>query len=217
MKPNVFLAELVGTFALVFIGAGVAAQNAAGLLGVALAFGLTLAVFVYLFGEISGTHINPAITLALALNGNLDWADAVFYWIAQFLGAIIAAAALLFVFGSAQNGLGQTVLADGVNWWQGLFIETILTFFLVNSVFFAAVRGFAGKRAGIVIGLTLAFAILFGGPLTGAALNPARALGPAIFAGGNALGEYWIFLVGPLLGACLATGFYRIMSMPRKK
>ena len=212
MKPNIFFAELVGTFALVFIGAGVAAQNTAGILGIAFAFGLTVAVFAYLFGDISGTHINPAITFALALNGSLSWAEAVFYWIAQFVGAILAAGALFLVFGGAQNGLGQTLLANGISWWQGLFIEAILTFFLASSVLFAAVAGFAGKRAGFVIGLTLVFAILFGGPLTGAALNPARALGPALFTGGPALEQYWIFLVGPLLGGGLAAGFYRLMT-----
>ena len=213
MKPNRFFAELVGTFALVFIGAGVAAQNTAGILGVALAFGLTAAVFVYLFGEISGTHINPSITFALALDGDISWVDAVFYWIAQFLGAVLAAAALFLVFVGAQNGLGQTTLASGVNPLQGVLIEAIGTFFLVTSVFFAAVKGYAGKRAGFVIGLTLVFVILFAGPLTGAGLNPARSLGPALFTG--TLNLYWIYLVGPLLGAAVAAGFYRLMT--RKK
>lgn len=215
MKPNIFFAELVGTFALVFIGAGVAAQNTAGIVGIALAFGLTAAVFVYLFGEISGTHINPAITFALALDGVVSWTEAFFYWIAQFLGAVLAASALFFVFGGTQNGLGATMLASGINPLQGVFIEAISTFFLVNSVFFAAVKGYAGKRAGFVIGVTLAVVILFAGPLTGAALNPARALGPALFTGGPALEQYWIYLVGPLLGAGLAAGFYRLMT--RKK
>lgn len=209
MKPNVFFAELVGTFALVFIGAGVGAQNVAGLLGVAVAFGLTAATMVYLFGEISGTHINPAVTFGLALAGEVKWVDAVFYWIAQFLGGIIAGAALFYIFGGAQNGLGATVLASNVNWLQGLVIEAILTFFLVNAVLFGAVKGYAGKRAGFVIGLTITFAILLAGPLTGASLNPARTLGPAIFTG--TLDQFWIYLIGPLAGAFLAWLFYRLM------
>ena len=211
MKSKPFFAELIGTFALVFIVAGAAALGTAGLLGVALAYGLVVATFSYLFGEISGAHLNPAVTFGLALYGSIDWVKAIFYWIAQFLGGIIAAALLLFVFGGAGNGLGATVLASGVNPLQGVIVEAILTFFLVNSVFFAAIGEYAGKRAGFVIGLTVVFAILMGGPLTGGSLNPARTLGPAIFTG--SLGQFWIYLVGPFVGAALASLVYRLFKM----
>jgi len=211
MKSKPFFAELIGTFALVFIVAGAAALGTAGLLGVALAYGLVVATFSYLFGEISGAHLNPAVTFGLALYGSIDWVKAVFYWIAQFLGGIIAAALLLFIFGGASNGLGATVLASGVNPFQGVVVETLLTFFLVNSVFFAAIGEYAGKRAGFVIGLTVVFAILMGGPLTGGSLNPARTLGPAIFTG--SLGQFWIYLVGPFVGAALASLVYRLFKM----
>jgi len=210
MKPNVFFAELVGTFVLVFIGVGAAAENIGGLVGVALAFGMLIASLIYLFGEISGTHINPAVTFALALNGNLKWIDAVFYWVAQVLGAVVGAAALFLIFGGAQNGLGATVLASNINWIQGLAVEIIGTFFLMTSIFFAAVKGYAGKRAGFVIGLTISALILFAGPLTGAGFNPARTLGPAIFTG--TLGLFWLYLLGPMAGAALATLFYRLMN-----
>jgi aquaporin Z len=211
MKSKPFFAELIGTFALVFIVAGAAALGTAGLVGVALAYGLVIATFSYLFGEISGAHFNPAVTFGLALYGSIDWVKAIFYWIAQFLGGIIAAALLLFVFGGAGNGLGATVLASGVNPLQGVIVEAILTFFLVNSVFFAAIGEYAGKRAGFVIGLTVVFAILMGGPLTGGSLNPARTLGPAIFTG--SLGQFWIYLVGPFVGAALASLVYRLFKM----
>lgn len=214
MKSNVFFAELVGTFALVFLGAGAAAVGAGGLLGVALAHGLTVATFAYLFGDLSGAHFNPAVTFALALNKTVKWAEAFFYWVAQLLGGVIAAAALMFILGGAGSGLGATVLAAGVSQWQGLLVEILLTFFLVNAIFFAAVAGKAGKRAGLVIGLTLVAAILMGGPLTGAALNPARFFGPAVFTAG--FGDFWVYLVGPLVGAGLAFGFYKLMLRDKK-
>lgn len=207
MKSRPFFAEVIGTFALVFVGAGVVAQGEAGLIGVAAAFGLVIATFVYLFGDLSGAHFNPAVTFSLALNGTVKWSQAIFYWIAQFLGATLAAAALLFVFGDAGNGLGATVPAVGI--FQALLVEALLTFFLAQAVLFAAVEGLAGKRAGFVIGLTLFFAILMGGPLTGASLNPARSFGPAVFS--NNLDTFWIYLVGPLAGAALATGVYRFL------
>jgi aquaporin Z len=210
MKPNVFFAEFLGTFTLVFIGAGAAAAGTINLLGVALIFGLIIASMIYVFGEISGTHINPAVTFALALNGNLTWTKAVFYWIAQFVGGIIAAAALLFVFGGAQNGLGATLLASGVSPLQGLAVETIGTFILMTVIFFAAVKGYAGKSASLIIALTVIVLILFAGPLSGAGFNPARSFGPALFTGTLAL--FWIYLLGPLAGAALAVLFYRLIT-----
>lgn len=210
MKPSIFFAELLGTFALVFIGSGAAAQNVAGLLGVALTFGFLITGMIYLFGEISGTHINPAVTFALALHGAMSWRDAIFYWLAQLLGSVIAAAGLLFIFGGAHNGLGANLLAGGVSPLQGLVIEAICTFFLITTVFFVAVKGYAGKSAGFVIGLTIIALILFAGPLTGAGFNPARTFGPAIFTG--TLDQFWIYLLGPLLGAAMAVLFYRLMN-----
>jgi MIP family channel proteins len=211
-NPKAFVAEFIGTFALVFIGAGAAAQGASvGLVGVALAHGLVVVLFVYAYGSISGAHLNPAITLALAINKVVDWSEAAYYWVAQFLASMIAAAALYLVLGGAKGGLGATKLASGVSWWQGLVIEAILTLFLVTAVFHVAVFGKLKEFAGLVIGLTLAFCILFGGPLTGAAVNPARDFGPAIFTG-TFVSDYWIYLVGPLLGGTLAAFLNRYMS-----
>ncbi len=205
MKLNIFFAECIGTFALVFFGAGIAAQNQIGLFGVALTFGGLVTAMIYLLGEISGTHINPAVTFALALNGDLKWSDVPLYWAAQFLGGIAAGAALLLAFGNASNGLGATRLASGISPLQGLVIETLTTFFLMLVVFLSAPR----KHAGLIIGSVLVLLILFAGPLTNAGLNPARTLGPAIFSG--TLGTFWLYLLGPLAGAALAVPVYRLM------
>jgi MIP family channel proteins len=205
---KVFLAEFIGTFALVFIGAGSAVVGS-GVVGVALAHGLTLAVFAYAFGHISGTHVNPAVTFGLALNGTVKWAQAVVYWIAQFAGAIAAAAVLHYsvdsVGASINSGLtvGRFTLEQPI--WA-MVIELILTFFLVNTILHTAVAGKGGNMAGWAIGMTLSLAILVGGPLTGASLNPARTLGPAIF-GDQGLTDvytYIIYFFGPLIGATLA-------------
>ena len=210
MKLNVFLAELIGTFALTFIGAGAGALGVGGLVGVALAHGLVIVAFAYAYGHISGTHINPAVTFGVTLSGNLSWGEAVYYWIAQFIGGALGAAALFFVLGNASSGLGATVLASGVTPLQGIVLEAILTFFLVNSVIQGAIRGKAGNFAGLAIGLTLTLSILMGGPLTGASLNPARTFGPALFTG--TLNQFWIYLVGTFAGAALAVGVDHLLS-----
>src|SRR5918996_4841992 len=144
LNYKVFVAELIGTFALVFVGAAVGMYNA-GLLAVALAHGLTLAVFAYTFGHISGTHINPAVTFGLALNGTVQWAEAAVYWVAQFAGAVLAALTLKALVGlvNAQAfGAAQTtgVLTDNFPYYS-LGVEALLTFFLVTTVLHTAVSG----------------------------------------------------------------------------
>jgi aquaporin Z len=183
-NSKVFVAELIGTFALVFIGAG-AGMAGAGLLGVALAHGLTLAVFAYAYGYISGTHVNPAVTFGLAANGTIKWGDAVIsYWIPQFGGAALAG----YLLNTIAN-MSDAKLADGATVGSltssapilAAVVEAVLTFFLVNTVLHTAVGGKGGQFAGWAIGTTLAVSILVGGPLTGASLNPARTFGTAIF------------------------------------
>ena len=213
---KVFVAELIGTFALVFVGSAVGMYNA-GLLAVALAPGLTLAVFTYAYGHISGTHINPAVTFGLALNGTVEWGEAVVYWVAQFAGAVLAAFALKAVVGVVNAeafAAAQTtgVLTDGFPYYA-LGVEALLTFFLVTTYLHAAVAGKAGSFAGWAIGTTLAIAILAGGPLTGASLNPSRTFGPAAVAGTARDGMlYLIYFVGPLLGSAIAVGAYRMLG-----
>jgi MIP family channel proteins len=214
---KVFVAELIGTFALVFVGAAASLYNP-GLLGVALAHGLTLAVFAYAFGHISGTHINPAVTFGLALNGTVKWSEAFVYWVAQFAGAVVAAFALQTVVGvvnaEAFSGASTTgVLTDNFP-YHAFAVEALLTFFLVNTVLHTAVDGKAGPFAGWAIGTSLAIAILAGGPLTGASLNPARTFGPAAVLGNARDGMmYLIYFAGPLLGAAFAVGVYKLLNL----
>ena len=207
-NSKVFVAEFIGTFALVFIGAGAGIVNA-GLVGVALAHGFTLAVFAYAYGHISGTHVNPAVTFALALNGTVKWGQAVFYWIAQFAGAILAG----FLLNSAVSSLGGDITAGATvgaltesHQIYAMVFEAVLTFFLVNTILHTAVAGKGGNMAGWAIGTTLAFSILAGGPFTGASLNPARTFGTAIFAAPSYsdVYTYVIYFFGPLIGATLA-------------
>lgn len=213
---KIFLAEFIGTFALVFIGAGAGAANA-GLLGVALAHGLTLAVFAYAFGYISGTHVNPAVTFGLALQGAVKWSEALVYWLAQFLGAISAAGLLHMVAsalgGSINAGATVGVLTESQPVY-GMLVEAVLTFFLVNTILHTAVAGKGGSMAGFAIGMTLTAAILVGGPLTGASLNPARTLGTAIYTDPSLanVNTYVTYLFGPLIGATLAVLVYNFFS-----
>jgi aquaporin Z len=210
------IAELVGTFALIFVGAGAGALGVGGLVGVALAHGLVVLAFVYAFGHISGTHINPAVTVGVWLAGKMDAGRAFSYIVFQVIGGILGAMALRMVLGGTATGLGQTLpassLAAGgttisVTATMAVVLEAILTFFLVNTVLNAAVSGKAGNLAGLAIGMTLTLGMLMGGPLTGASLNPARSIGPAV-----ALGDFsslWIYIVGPVLGAVVAALLYR--------
>ena len=177
------LVELIGTFALIFIGAGTVAVGKASLVGVVLAHGLVVAIFAWSFGGVSGSYINPAVTFGMVVAGKMTVKDATGYWVSQLLGGALAAAALMYVLGRADSGLGATVLASDVSPVQGLFLEAILTFFLVNTIFQTDVKGKAGDLAPLAIGLTLTFAILMGGPLTGGSLNPARTFGPALLTG----------------------------------
>lgn len=210
MDNKKFVVELLGTFALVFIGAGAAAMGAGGLVGVALASGLVVATLVYLHGDISGSHINPAVTLAIVIAGKMTSKEAVSYWIAQFMGGALGATALFFIFGNADNGLGATVLAEGIGPLQGFLLEMLLTFFLANAYLQGLIKGNAGNFAGFAIGMTVVLAILMGAPLTGASLNPARTFGPALFTG--TMNIFWIYLLGAAAGGTLAALFYRFIE-----
>ena len=213
---KVFVAELIGTFALVFVGSAVGMYNA-GLIAIALGHGLTLAVFAYTYGHISGAHINPAVTFGLALNGTLQWGEAVVYWVAQFAGAVLAGFVLNAVVGVVSPeafAAAQTtgVLTQGFPYYA-MGVEALLTFFLVSTVLHTAVAGKAGPFAGWAIGTALVIAILAGGPLTGASLNPARTFGPAAVAGTARDGMmYLVYFLGPLLGSAIAVGAYRLLE-----
>jgi MIP family channel proteins len=215
---KVFVAELIGTFGLVFVGAAVGMYNA-GLLAVALAHGLAWAVFAYAFGHISGAHLNPAVTFGLALNGTVKWVEAVVYWIAQFAGAILAGYAVKAIVSVVSPEAFAAAQTTGVLTtdfpYYAFAVEALLTFFLVNTFLHAVVTGKASPFAGLAIGATLSIAILAGGPLTGASLNPARTFGPAAAAGSvqDAM-LYLIYFAGPLLGAAFAVGVYKVLNAP---
>ncbi|MBI2331711.1 MAG: aquaporin [Chloroflexi bacterium] len=217
---KVFLAEFIGTFALVFIGAGAGVVQA-GLLGVALAHGLTLMVFVYAYGHISGTHVNPAVTFGLAVQGAVKWMDALVYWVAQFLGAISAAGLLHLVVtelgGTINAGATTGALTENYPIYA-MIIEAVLTFFLVNTVLHTAVASKGGQLAGVAIGMTLTAAILVGGPMTGGSLNPARTLGTAVYAAPSLanLNTYVIYLLGPFIGATVAALLFNIFMSETK-
>ncbi|HEY4665824.1 MAG TPA: aquaporin [Anaerolineales bacterium] len=206
MNTKALTAEFVGTFALIFIGAGAGAIGAGGLVGVALAHGLVLVAVAAAYGPISGAHINPAVTIALWFGRQIKAAEAAGYIVVQLLGGIAGAFVLRFVLGGTGSGLGATVLAGNISPVEGMAVEAVLTFFLVNTIYNTAVSGKAGNQAPVAIGLTLAFCILMGGPLTGASLNPARTIGPAIASGNYA--DLWVYLVGPVIGGLAATLLY---------
>ena len=206
------LAELVGTFVLVFVGCSVAVAAAlerpvAGppydSLAVALAFGLTLAAVVAAIGHVSGGHVNPAVTIGQAVIGKFPWGQVPVWVGAQLVGAVLAALAVWLCFGDEardQARLGATALADGVGVGRGLLVEALITFILVLVVGLAASdpRVPSASIASVAVGFALTAGVFVGGTLTGGGVNPARALGPML--GSGELGDVWIYLVGPLVG-----------------
>lgn len=218
------VAEFIGTFALIFLGAGAVTLVNAGVGGslvtIALAHGLTIMIFAYAFGDVSGSHINPAVTIGLYIGGALDGRKVVPYIVAQLLGAILAGFVLSGIWGNLGGNLGATLVnLNVITLPLGFLLEMIGTFFLVNTIMNAAVAGKAGHMAPVAIGMTVAACILMFGPLTGASLNPARTLGPAV--AGMVTGQYnqllqlGLFIVSTILGGALAGAFNRyFMQVP---
>ncbi len=220
-KPQKLAAEFVGTFALVFFGVGAIVadqflrsgsngQGGFGLLGVALAQGLAMGVMVTARGHISGGHFNPAVTIGFWVTRKLSTFDTLAYWVAQIALAVTAASLLrrlpFDAWGTVQ--LGTQDLASGISRTNGMIFEAVMTFFLVFVFFATAVdtRGAFNKVAGFAIGLTLTLGVLLGGPFTGAALNPARAFGPALIS--NHWTNHGIYWIGPLAGGVVAGWLY---------
>jgi len=214
-----YLAEVIGTFVLVFMGCGSAMLLGVGAegghLAVAFAFGLSIVAMAYVIGSVSGCHINPAVSLSMWLNKKLPLKDFIGYVIAQVIGAIAAAALLCVMveaFGMADltGGFGSNAVGDlGIG---GAFVtEIVLTFIFVLVILGVTSSEGTAHLAGLVIGLTLVFVHIVGIPLTGTSVNPARSLGPAIFAGGTALTDVWVFILAPLVGAVCAAVVYRLL------
>lgn len=219
-----FVAELVGTFALVLVGCGsaVLAGSKVGFLGISFAFGLTVLAMAYAIGHISGCHINPAVTVGVLAAGRMKLKDAVLYIVAQCIGAIAGAAVLWWVasglpgYSVAANGLGQN--GFGAHSPGGYPLVSALVFEVVfTALFLLVILGATSKQApsgfaGIPIGLALVLIHIVGIPVTGTSVNPARSLGPALLAGGAALGQLWVFIVAPLVGAILAAIIWRVLA-----
>jgi MIP family channel proteins len=224
------LAEFIGTFAFVFIGAGAAAVVGArvgmpGIVAIAFAHGLAIMAFAFAFayGSVSGGHFNPAVTVGVFAAGAMGVGEAIGYIVSQFIGGIVGALFLSAVLGGAETGLGTPALAQNlalgattltITPAAGFMIEAVLGFFLVTVVLSTAVAGRAGSVAPLAIGMTLTFNILMGGALTGAAFNPARALGPMVAT--RNFSDAWLYLTAPILGAIVAailhTGLVRLLS-----
>ena len=219
-----YSAEFIGTLVLVFMGCGSAvflgAATGGGHLAVALAFGLSIVAMAYVIGNISGCHINPAVSLAMLLNKKLGLVDFIAYVVAQVLGAIAGAGLIQLVLSQSAledltGALGSNgVAATGI--FGGIVVEVVLTFIFVLVILGVTSDESKGNVAGIVIGLTLTFVHIIGIPLTGTSVNPARSIGPAIFAGGSALTDLWVFIVGPLVGAALAVGVFCLLKAKKK-
>lgn len=209
-------AEFIGTLALIFIGAGSICADkftdgGVGLVGIALAHGLTIAVMVSALGHVSGGHINPAVTFGAWVAKKIPTGEALVYWIAQLAGGTVGALLLTVVFDSSTRqavSLGTPALASGVTPFQGTVFELVMTFFLVFVVFATAIdeRGAFKAVGGFAIGMVITFDILAGGPLTGASMNPARSFGPALVA--NFWAAHWVYWIGPLAGGLLAGALY---------
>ena len=217
-----YIAECIGTFVLTLLGCGTAmflgCNTPAGVVGTAIAFGLTVVAMAYTIGNISGCHINPAITFAVALSGKMTWKDACGYWCGQIIGGIIAGAILLLLTKvvaapDLTGGLGTNGVANAGGVGGALLVEFIATFIFVLVVLGATDEKLgAGKPAGLAIGLTLILVHLVCINLTGTSVNPARSLGPAIFAGGAALKDVWVFFVGPCAGAALSALVWKCLA-----
>ncbi len=217
-----YLAELIGTFSLVLFGCGSAViagmsstgPSGVGLLGISIAFGFAVVAMAYAIGGISGCHVNPAVTIGVLVAGKMEMKDAIGYIISQCIGAILGAAVLYLIVSGrpgyqmgewalGSNGWGEGYLG-GYNTLSAFVIEAVMTFLFLFVILAVTSKFGNGTMAGLAIGVTLMLIHLVAIPVTGTSVNPARSLGPALFAGGKALAQLWLFFVAPVIGAVLA-------------
>lgn len=224
-----YLAEFTGTFVLTFMCCGTAVltggfSGVAGVTGIALSFGLAIVAMAYSIGQVSGCHINPAVSLAMLISRRMTFADFTGYVVAQLAGGIAGAFVLRLIAGTTlfaeagslgANGYGEQS-ATLITLPGALAVEVILTFVFVLAILGVTAKEEYSKIAGLVIGLTLTFVHLIGITLTGTSVNPARSLGPALFTGGEALAQVWVFIAGPLAGAVLAALVWMLL-MPKAR
>jgi len=230
-----YLAEFIGTFTLVFFGCGTAVvcggftggtgSGYLGVVAIALAFGMAIVASAYAIGSVSGCHVNPAVSLSMLLTKRLSAKDFGGYVIAQVAGAFSGSLLLKFIILSSEvlsikGGLGQNGFAAqsglGLSLGGALIVEIVLTFVFILTILGVTSSEKTSNIAGIVIGLTLTFVHIIGIPLTGTSVNPARSLAPAVLLGGDALSQVWVFIVAPLVGACLAAVVYKALIESKK-
>lgn len=208
------IAEFIGTFTLVFVacGAAVFAGGTIGWIGVSFAFGLALIGMAYGIGPISGCHINPAVSVGAYVAGRMSLSDMIQYAIAQTAGAIVACIAIMIIAGSgpAAGNFAGNVIMDGYTVAGGLLFEIIATFLFLVVILGSTQVGAPASVAGLAIGLMLVAIHLIGIPITNTSVNPARSIGPALFQGGPALAQLWIFIIGPIIGGAAAGFLFRI-------
>jgi aquaporin Z len=203
-----YIAEGVGTMLLTLIACGVAVTSGVNLVATSLAFGLVIVAAAYSIGNVSGCHINPAVSIALTVAGKMEVKECIRYIIAQVIGAFVGSLLLALVLGGF-SALGANGLVGNTTIWIALVVEIILTFIFTATILGVTDKKENGHVTGIVIGLTLVLVHLFGLPFTGTSVNPARSLAPAVLQGGSALTHVWIFIVAPVVGAILAGLFYK--------
>lgn len=219
-----YVAEFIGTLVLVLFGTGIAVVSGGELVATALAFGLAIVAEAYVIGNISGCHVNPAVSLSMWISGKMSGREFLYYCIAQVLGAICGTAILFGILSGTD--LGTTAL--GANFFGSLsannisLVAAFLTEVVLTCVFIYTILGVTSDEkyssiAGVVIGLTLTFVHLIGIPLTGTSVNPARSLAPALFLGGEALKQVWLFIVAPLIGGAGAAYLFKFLNVEPKK
>lgn len=219
-----YIAEFLGTLVLVLFGTGIAVVSGGDLVATSLAFGLAIIAEAYVIGNISGCHVNPAVSLAMLISKKLDVKDFVCYVVSQVLGAIAGTAILFFIL--SNTNLGTTALganfygelsATNISLVAAIVTEIVLTFVFIYTILGVTSDDSKSNVAGLVIGLTLTFVHLIGIPLTGTSVNPARSLAPAIFLGGEAIKQIWVFILAPLVGGALAAFVYKYLNTTKKK
>jgi len=211
-----YLAEMVGTAMLVIGGCGAAilAGQQMGVFGIAIAFGLSLLVIAYTIGNISGGHVNPAVTIGLAIARKFPKSEVLPYIAFQIIGGLIGAA-IVWTANGMQVGMGgfaANTLASGISLSSGLVIESVMTAFLVLAVLFTTHHKFASNMGGVLVGGVLALIHIVSIPMTNTSVNPARSIAVAFYQGGEAVSQLWIFIVAPVIGAIIAAGIYKMLT-----
>ena len=219
-----YCAEFIGTLVLVLFGTGIAVVSGGDLVATALAFGLAIVAMAYVIGDISGCHVNPAVSFALWLSRKMSDKDFLWYVVAQVLGALAGTAILYLILSTTSLGtsaLGangfNSLSATNISLLGAIVTEVVLSFVFIYTILGVTSDEKKSSVAGLVIGLTLTFVHLIGIKLTGTSVNPARSLAPAIFTGGDAIKQVWVFICSPLLGGALAAGLFELLNVEKKK